>query len=552
MIKPKPYKLSNYKERICTFDIETDPFKYRRAPKPFACGLYYTDTDKYIDFWGDNCIEKFFNYLAENHKPDELRIFAHNGGMFDFMFFLDKFDDQFKPFIINSRLVEIKAGGQFFHDSFAMIPVPLGQYDKVQIDYSIMERENREENKKEILHYMQRDCTALGELVTAWISMFGKRKTMASAALAKLRELHGYETMTQKNDQTLRNFYFGGRVQCFETGIIKGPVKIFDVKSSYPDAMFHKNHPISATPIYGTSITDNTFFVYLNGKSKGALPMRKENGSLIFPNGQGDFFACIHEINSALELNLLTIDKIHYTIDFAHYTRFDQFINEFFTMRQSARDAGNKINELFYKLVMNSAYGKFGQNPDKFKKFVVNPYTMPTPVICPNCDGACATCISGETNPLGWEINTLTDTLIMYQKAEPIFDRNFINIATAASITSAARAKLLYAITNADRPIYCDTDSITCFDLKNVKIGENLGNWNLENTGDEFCAAGKKLYALFDKGVCIKKASKGAKLSGDEIKSIANGETICYQNDAPKLKVNGDAIFTQRLIRKTA
>ena len=135
-IEPVPYEPKETTGRICTFDTETDPFAPGRDVKPFTCGFYYTDTQEYVDFWGDDCIEQFICWLIDTHpNPGELQVFVHNGGNFDFYFLLDYFDKGHKPFIINGRIVRAEICGQEFRDSYSMIPVALGEYDKDAIDY---------------------------------------------------------------------------------------------------------------------------------------------------------------------------------------------------------------------------------------------------------------------------------------------------------------------------------------------------------------------------------------------------------------------------------
>ena len=79
-----------------------------------------------------------------------------------------------------------------------------------------------------------------------------------------------------------------------------------------------------------------------------------------------------------------------------------------------------------------------------------------------------------------------------------------------------------------------------------------LGAWKTEAEGDLVAICGKKLYAVFADGVCIKKAHKGARLTGEEILRIAKGGTIVYNNPAPAFKLDGSTVFTSRTIRSTA
>jgi hypothetical protein len=116
-------------------------------------------------------------------------------------------------------------------------------------------------------------------------------------------------------------------------------------------------------------------------------------------------------------------------------------------------------------------------------------------------------------------------------------------------------------LSNAERPIYCDTDSIICEAFHGNLHNTELGGWKIEANGDFAAIAGKKLYAIFDRDKVIKKASKGCTLSGEQIVEICNGASILYENQVPsfhlhnkgKLELDGigSADFVKRTIRMT-
>lgn len=596
-IEPVEYTPKEITGRICTFDTETDPFAQGRIVEPFTCGLYYTDTGEYVDFWGDDCIEQFIAWLIVTHpEPEELSIFVHNGGNFDFYFLIDYFDKGHEPFIINGRLVRVEICGQEFRDSYAMIPVALAEYEKDTIDYRCLERGFREVYKETIRSYQKKDCTALGELVTSWLDMFGNNLTMASVALPMLRSYHGFETLTEGLDKDLRPYYFGGRNQCFATGILEGDWKVYDINSSYPDVMHRFNHPISDRPLYEAAITERSHFAYIRAWSLGALPVRNKDGSLGFPIGTHDFYACIHEIKAGLETGTLRIIKVYHSIYFAEETNFATFIDHFYDLRMRAKKSGDKIRTLFYKLVMNSSYGKFAQDPRRYENWLFDPDEVPKPIYCSPCheravagldNVPCEACQTGEYNAYGWYLHTTREGINIYASPQRIRNGGFFNVATAASITSAARANLLRGIQASARPIYCDTDSIICESLSTTdKQGRPnginldataLGAWDTEASGNIAAIAGKKMYAVghsnYDLAKAkadkenktlesilignetyfsIKKASKGVKLTADEIARVAQGDVIEYANPVPKFSLSGKTTFVTRNIRSTA
>lgn len=568
-IEAEPYEIKITKKRICVFDTETDPFGFDNegagvVVKPFTAGFY--DGSAYYDFWGDNCIDQFFAHLATSYEGEELLIYAHNGGNFDFYFCMDYVDEGSQPFIIGGRLARMMFQGQEFRDSYSLIPVAMAAYEKTEIDYDKFTVPNREANKKEIRAYQKDDCLFLYDLVSNAHKLFGDKLTMASVALPMLRSYHGFETVNEKTDTSLRDYYFGGRCECFEVGDLRpSPGKefyIYDVNSMYPHVMASAQHPVSGSPKYQSRITDKTAFATIDATSYGALPVRGDSGGLEFPHGRRTYHASIHEIAAGLDTGLLRIHKVIKSVYFDVMTTFDDFINTFYNMRMEARANNDKLRDLFYKLVMNSSYGKFAQDPRKYEQYMYNPVMMPSPIRCNECRTKrekhndltkCAICEAGISAYDGWYIHTKRGENIIYARPSSRLNSfGFYNVATAASITGAARALLLRGISGATRPLYCDTDSIICEGLDNVPMGDKqLGAWKTEAVGDRCAIAGKKLYAVFNDGEAIKSASKGVKLTPAEIARVCAGEVIEYANPVPKFHLDGSVDFTTRRVSRT-
>lgn len=564
-IEPEEFEPKPVEKIIATFDTETDPFEEGLIVAPFTCGFYIPSIDFYIDFWGDNCIDQFFMWLTKVTRKGgkfegwEFVICVHNGGNFDFYFMLEYFDPGHKPFIINGRLVKVIMQGQEFRDSYTMIPFALEQYRKTKIDYDKFTRQNREAHKDEIRSYQKDDCKDLADLVCGWFDLFGNRLTIASAGMAYLRSFHGFQTMHERIDRELRPFYFGGRTQCFVTGIHKGNFTLYDINSSYLNVMRSYKHPISDTPHYETKITERTHFAKIRAWSLGALPVRKKDGGLDFPIGTYDFFACIHEIKAGLETKTLKIIKCYYSMYFTDESTFDTFVDFMYQKKEYAAIIGNSVDKLLYKYGGNAPYGKFAQDPRKYENWLFNPDEPPKPEYCELCrdkpfNDYCPSCQLGDTSPYGWYAHTTHNNFTVYASPQKVRASSFYNVATAASITSAARAELLFALRAAKRPLYCDTDSIICEELcPNDRITihpTNLGAWDIEAQGDTIAIAAKKLYALFNAGDEVKKASKGVKLTADEILRVAEGEIIEYANPVPKFHLDGTADFITRTIRR--
>lgn len=536
---------------IATLDFETDPFKHGRIVKPFAWDFF--DGQTHHTYWGDDCVNQLMLFL--DSLTEVYIIYAHNGGNFDFMFMLRRICG--KMLLINNRIVKARVGRHEIRDSFAILPVALATYSKLEINYQKLEQSVRVQHQAEIVEYLRYDTKALHELVSRYRAVFGNALTMAGAAAKKLKELHEYEKMNENTDAFYRGFYFGGRVECFERGIIKAPVKIYDVNSMYPDAMRRFLHPVSESGYSTSKIARKTCFVDIEGESFGAFPVRNlETGGIDFPHGRGTFHTTIHEYEAALETGLFKPRKVLAAWNFDKRICFEEFIETYYQLRLEADAAGDVAHKLFWKLVMNSAYGKFAQDPRKFCDYEIREIVNgpPNGKIC-DCSIVNNMGGSDRCTCNGWSFTLCNEDegWRVWTKPSPAFQRTYYNVATAASITGAARSILLRGIASSKRPLYCDTDSLICESLgtdQHVDPKE-LGAWKFEHDGDLVAICGKKTYAVFDKGECIKLASKGAKLTPRDVMRIARGRTVVYKQPAPRFKLDGSVRFIERRIRAT-
>jgi len=515
------------KRRVCTLDAETEPFKYGRVPKPFTWG--FLDGDHYADFWGEDCTDQLIDYLS---TEENLLVYAHNGGKFDFHYLLPYLDQDL--LIINGRIAKATMfnGAIELRDSWLILPLGLAQMQKDVIDYSWFEVENREKHKPDILKYQKSDCEYLYNYVTAFRKSYGNGLTLAGSAFKQLKKT-GYEVgKTYVNyDDRFRPYYYGGRVQCFKTGTFEGDHLYIDINSAYPYAMKDK-HWQGSQYIEHLRLPEKSkngsWFASIDAVSDGALPYRGEDGRLYFPTDKKvrTYHVTGWEINAGLDTNTLEIKKVHKSYRPLFTEDFSAYVDKFFELRKEAKAAGDKTADLFAKLMLNSAYGKFGQDGRKFEKFCIEDFgNWP----------------EGE----GWEPYADTPTgQMLFSKPDP--QDSFFNVSTAASITGYVRAYLWRAICDSDDPLYCDTDSIICRDFKG-EVGKELGQWDIEARPVEVHIAQRKMYAMKMGDGETKTASKGVRLSFDEIKSgVVSGKNITTKRDAPAFSLKYGPRFTER------
>jgi hypothetical protein len=294
-------------------------------------------------------------------------------------------------------------------------------------------------------------------------------------------------------------------------------------------------------------------FVTWQGKNLGAVPVRTKTG-LDFTiedsrnANYGAFYSTIHEFNAGLETGTIKPTKILETENFSQVGSFDDFIDHFYRSRLAAKARGDKFHEIFYKLILNSAYGKFAQNPDNFQDCIILPF------------GEVPDIVDADDATKNYQPIEKHQNYVIWGK--PSEYKRYLNVAIAASITGGSRATLLRGLSATRRPLYCDTDSILCEFFGGNTDAKTLGAWKHEFTGDQIAIAGKKLYAVMgqvtDKETgatefgCLKMASKGVKLTPLQIFHIANGGTVEHANPAPTFKLDGRHTFIKRQIKKTA
>lgn len=584
------------KRPIAVIDCETDPFKHGRLPAPFVWGFY--DGVDYVTFWGEDCTERLIEFLSDK----KLMIFAHNGGKFDY-FFLFPYLDKTNIKIINGRISDAKIGDNIIRDSWNIIPMPLGGYKKIDIDYNKMEAENREANKAEILEYLEGDCVYLFDLVKSFVDRFGRKLTLAGVAMTELRKTlpDGIERLTTFNDSKLRPYYYGGRCQAFEIGRFQGNFKVFDINSAYPFAMLH-NHPdptFNSWDIGQTLPKNPPYFATIKAVAKGCLPFRDEKeNSLTFPsdNVPRIYHVSGWEIIAGLETGALKILDVLEVRTPDKVMNFAPFVNQFYgekkegaAKKKAGKESGNKsqedegfIQELHAKLILNSSYGKFAQNALGYDDFQIVE-TGDWPVYTESeiawlkennidLNDQDHNRVELDENMrvihkiYTWQYESdLAPGLELYRRPAP--DPNgFFNVGVAASITGFVRAYLWRSIHAAKRVLYCDTDSLICESFDGPQ-GVELGQWKLEASPNDVFIMGKKLYALWTgegdadfspyttkeaKAMGWKMASKGVRLTPAEIaRGTLTDAPITWRNDAPSYSLSRGVNFLSRTVKKT-
>ena len=517
--------------KFAVIDAETDPFNGVDFVAPFIWGFY--DGDEYREFSGPYCTENLAEFLA-GFKG---RVFAHNGGKFDFHFLIEYLDKQKSLTVINGRIAKARLGQAVLHDSFCLLPVPLSALEKQDFDYTILAKGLRDlpENKRKISEYLKSDCENLYKYCGEFIARYGLNLTLAASALNEWKRLGGFVPKSNKKYyDKFASYYYGGRVEPFKSGVFDAPFKVYDIKSAYPYAMKHK-HPIGIDYFETRHVKDSEIcqsMLHVKCKSNGALPKRIKN-ELCFPHITDEFFITGWEFVKGIENGTIQNAKILNGYVFTTCCTFGDYVDHFYKMKSDAEKRGDKAERTFAKLFLNSLYGKFGANPANYEEFYLDDFGKHP---------------KDDFNP-----GPVIGDYQLFSRDLPESKYKYYNIVTAASITGFVRAYLWDNICKCDNVIYCDTDSIICADGSALDIGSNLGQWEKEGEAHRVAIAGKKLYACFGDfgGKKEKTASKGVKLTAKEIERIARGDVIQWKSEAESFSLKTGRKFIARNVKKT-
>lgn len=558
-----------------TLDAETDPFKAGRIPQPFLWGLYDGTGEDYQEFSDTQRLADVLSRLGGT-------VYAHNGGKFDYHYLRDYINSDEPLLIINGRLSKFKIGRTEFRDSLNIFPnTRLADFNdeygkKYEIDYAKLEPGARDEpnNKAEISLYLRQDCVRLWEIVRRYWDNYGKSITQASSSMKYFEDLYEIKAPRQTKTQydRYKPFYYGGRVQCFESGVAATRFSVADINSAYPYAMLREHSFAPAASLESHLPPEPDIYrclIKLDCTSRGAFPWRDPStGELFFPDDEAGnrhrlrtYSITGWEFLTALELDAVKNIHIREVHRFNQTMNFQRYIEHFYEQREECRKRGDVAGRIFGKYFMNSLYGKFGANCENYNEYVI----------------ATDDSIKGWIAK-GFKVYKPWGTRVLMARAptpEQLNDETskkwrYYNVATAASVTGFVRAFLFRALSNSSGLIYCDTDSIAARDLGSLDYGDALGQWKKEGEFDSYSIAGKKLYAFHSAGCSLaydpastqspswKIASKGVNFTAREdgpalITRIAQGAAVEYEPNVPTYSViREQPRFINRNILRTA
>jgi DNA polymerase elongation subunit (family B) len=494
---------------FATWDIETTGLI-----GDMVIGSLY-DGDKNYDFtsW-----DSFFKNIYK-HIPDKSILYSHNGGKFDNKYLLEYIENNDRMSIsnfmnISGRIIftlTIKGKRYYFRDSMLHLPASLKE---LCLSFEVGDNSKKDFDIKnwlelgcpitdELIDYLHYDCIALFEVLQKYYNIVGKPKiTIASTAFNILQEtkyngielknlLKNFLTIEQEN--YIRESYKGGRVEVFKR---YGDNQLFhyDVNSLYPYVMKNRKYPYGRHKIV---VGNDDCKRFIESGKLGIIRCDIEIENMQYP-----YLAKIHDNKLLFPVGkwkdtITTIEyekciKLGYKInieDGIFYEKsgylFKEYVDTFYKIKQTSTGAKKAVA----KLLLNSAYGKFGQ------KRTFSEYLKIEDIINKGDD--------------------LTDYVklndMYYMKNKTSYQNRKINPVIASFITAYARDYLYSGmeliINNGGTVYYVDTDSIFC-DIRlpdNIVNDSELGYWSLEDIATNAVFVSPKQYQYYDGETSITK-----------------------------------------------
>ena len=487
-----------------------------RDVKPYAVGWThniggeYKENYQYIYHDGDITLE-FINKLSKiniydkthNHK---LLLYAHNGGKFDAYEIIYKIISQTEIPIMNSLIkdgrifqfsLKLKNGLTVeFRDSYILCA---GSLDKLlkefkcetkkltgDIDHKTVNADNFMEIKGKCLPYLQNDVLGLYELVDAMRTVYkedydiklNEALTCASTARKFFINNHDFQNIPLyeipfNQYLELKDYYYGGRCECFHIGAVDKDLYYYDFTSLYPFVMAKNPYPYGTytkKDISGLPFDKNWFGMVkcyvrtTDFNMKPYLPYKDDVGKLCFSHFKENKLLWI----TTQEWNYIVDNKLGYEItpievlDYGHQhtNYFKGMVDKLFKAKKDAEAEGNDARRAMSKIIVNSLYGFWGIKISDNEQMSINQFKNNEKKSAFLNKHLC------RNRLLGFD-DVGKKTLV---RTNEKLDAKCANIIIAQFTTAYARTELYTLMKDLEKSkggvYYCDTDSvITDLDL---------------------------------------------------------------------------------------
>lgn len=480
---------------------------------------YYRSFGNWPEWW-----EFYTELIKDNPDHKQLRrVYAHNGANFDWLSFLVWAHKE--PAIGMDNLKYIFSGTSGvgadvrlngitirLRDSLRLLPQSLAKlsvtfdipHKKISID--ILPEQLKRADPARYWNYLRNDTLAVQEIIKAfWDLIYAKvgsidelPMTLPALAIKLWRATLTAPILTTWNEEIKeleRRAYTGGRSECYQVG--SAPVMVYDANSEYPAVMLSGEYPISYRGYRTKRYRGKHGIYHIRYRQPNQLlkPVLRDETTHEF-SYEGDGVYTKPEIDKLLSVGGEIVEVVSGYVYQVMGNPFSQFISRWWAERLNAQRTGDQALAYVCKILMNSLYGKFGQ-----QEYGWTLKLMPVSKML-------------ELIKEGTPIMNVGPFVMVLEKRHS----EYTFVAIAAYIAANARLHLFAAMEKAQLSggilWATDTDSIHVENCPPVTTGKNLGEWKLEYSGNA-TYLGKKLYAYEDGTI----KAKGIGIDGRDVLS---------------------------------
>jgi hypothetical protein len=517
-------------------DSETQELDFRLA----CCNYVRLDKNGEIvneETKGFNNLPEFWDYiLSKHHDKEKLWIMGYNldhdfrqikgfSTLFNLGWELYRFISENNKYIIQWRkgrkTIQFNDLGNYYGRVGLKVIGDMVGIQKETVDFENVSNEN-------LFKYCFNDLnitkTAFMRVYKWWKAEKLGNFALTTASLAFNAFKHKFmsnQIFIHVNAQAIkleRASYRGGRCECFFIGKLEGK-KLYklDVNSMYPFVMRENKYPTKLVIYNGQGSVNGLmramthYLVIAKCKIKIKEPaIGIKRDKLLFPVGEFWAYLTTPEI-----LYILKHGQILQVAEYAIYEYayiFSDFVKYFTTRREEEKNKGNALGSMFFKLVQNSLYGKFGQRNIEWEQIEEKSPLEYGYFLMIN--------VTNQRRDAIKVINHTQFQKIGYEEAYDSF------VAIPSFVSAYARMYLWELIEPIkDHVFYCDTDSLVVDAvgltyLQSVgKIGSQLGQLKIEAEAN---SAEFKLPKVYRFGYEYK--VKG--INGPNVAAAFRGETV--------------------------
>lgn len=460
---------------FATYDFEWWPGG-ERALEIRICGLY--DGMRYRSFL---TIEDFLNALLTREYCN-VWLYAHAGGLADFCFLLGYFLRS-PRFAVQARFsgsaavhVEVRSKANpkevwIFVDSFFLLRTSLRNIMAAMG----LEKGGAEESVEqfyaplpELRAYNENDCTGLYAAINQFqaeiLALNGElMPTIASTAMRLFRRAYLQRDIqtSRAENLILREAYIASRVEVFKKQ--GSDLCQYDINSSFPASMTLPCPGELQRITLQLPESGDCFFadvtVRIPDMDIPPLPYRRA-GKVFFPTGEWRQWYSGVDVRLAEEKGQIV--KVHECHHYDQRLDLREYVLDIYERRKNST---SDFQREIYKILLNSLYGKFGEQTEK-TKLLLHPEDFDSYLRPDVRTGV----IPGE------RVNGMDGAVLVTEDREIAHE----HLPFAVHITAHSRKKITEILWMAGDAYYADTDCAVTQN-RNIPVSAELGDLKLES-----------------------------------------------------------------------